>query len=72
MPYKVSVERKDGTWIEVPEIHLAATPQNGAMVEVKIENTTVRAVVSGISTFPSKSPGRACETPDSVTAREID
>jgi len=68
----VIVYRKDGSRIDVPEIHRAATPQRGATVEVRHENTTIRAVVSSISTFPSKSPGTAVETVDNVYAREID
>jgi hypothetical protein len=69
MPYKVIVERMDGTRIELPDIHHRATPQIGTTVEVEIEMRTARVVVDNISSIPPKSPGAV--TVDSVTTREI-
>ena len=72
MPYKVTVQRKDGSRIAVPEIHRTTTPRHGEIVEVEIENATVRALVSLVTTYPSKSPGTAVETVDDVGATEMD
>lgn len=71
MPYKVTVTRMDGSRSDVPDIHRTITPQKNEIVEIEIKSTTIRAAVTRVCTYASKSPGTAGETVDDVYATEI-
>ena len=71
MPYKVSLTRKGGRRIDLPEIHRLKTPWKDEQVTVEIEGHKVRATVTGVRTSPAKSPRTAVETVDDVDALEV-
>jgi hypothetical protein len=71
MPYRVIVERKNGTQSSLLQIHNKVTPQIGTTIEIEIEGIIVQAVVTNVTTYPPKVGGIAVSTTDSVTAKEI-
>ncbi len=71
MPYKIVLQRKDGTKIWLPNIHEGATPKKQVEVKVTINSRPVKAIVETVRTFPSKSPVTAVKTVDQVDAREL-
>ena len=71
MPYEVSLTLVGAERVQLPEIHLTATPRVGEIITVNIDNRSTRAQVTGIRNFPSKSPGTAVETVDQVDAQEM-
>ena len=70
MPYRVSLTRKGGRRIDLPEIHRLKTPWKNEQVTVEIDGHPVRATVTGVRTSPAKSPRMSVETVDDVDALE--
>ena len=71
MPYKVSLTRTGGRRIDLPEVHRLKTPWKDEQVTVEIDGQPIRAIVTGIRKYPSKSPGTAVETVNGVDALEV-
>jgi hypothetical protein len=71
MAYKVSVNRKDGTRVELPDGHRARTPWRNAVIVVDIDGKPVRVMVTGVRVAPVKAPKTAVEIVDAVDAREL-
>lgn len=71
MPYKVSVTKKDGYIVELPEVHLGQTPWKNELLKVKINGDATQVIVTGVKKFLSKSSGTAVEPVDDVDAREL-
>lgn len=71
MPYQVTLTRKGGKVAGDFRIYHRRTPQRGDEIEVVLDDGTVAmAVVTLISTMPSKSPGTAVQAVDHVAAKE--
>ena len=71
MPYRVSLTRKNGHRINLPEIHRLKTPWKDEQVTVEIDGQPIRAIVTGVRKYPSKSSGTTVETVDGVDALEV-
>jgi hypothetical protein len=71
MAYKVSVNRKDGTRVELPDVHRARTPWRNAVIAVDIDGNAVRVIVTGVRAAPVKAPKTAIEIVDAVDARAL-
>jgi hypothetical protein len=71
MPYKVSVNRKDGNRVELPEVHCNRTPWRNAVIAVDIAGNPVRVIVTSVRAAPVKAPKMAVEIVDAVDAREL-
>jgi hypothetical protein len=71
MAYKVSVTRKDGNRVELPEVHRDRTPWRNAVIAVDIDGNSVRVTVTGVRAASVKAPKMAVEIVDAVDAREL-
>ena len=71
MAYKVSVTRKDGSRVELQEVHRDRTPWRNAVIVVDIDGNPVRVMVTGVRAAPVKAPKTAVEIVDAVDAREL-
>jgi hypothetical protein len=71
MAYKVTVNRKDGNRVELPEVHHGRTPWRNGQIIVEIDGNPVRVIVTSVKAAPVKAPKMAVETVDAVDTREL-
>ena len=71
MPYKFTLTLLGGQKADLPEIHHNATPPVGTIVFVGYPGGAAKAKVTGVRTFPSRSPETAVQTVDQVDAQEL-
>jgi len=69
MAYKVSVNRKDGSRVELPEIHRDRTPWRNSQITVEIDGNPVKVIVIGVRVAPVKA--LKTERVDAVATREL-
>jgi hypothetical protein len=71
MPYKINFTNLMGQRVALPEIHRGRTPAHNDVITVNYPGGVAKAQVTGVQTFPSKSPGTAVETVDQIDAQEM-
>ena len=71
MAYKVSVTRKDGNRVKLPEVHRDRTPWRNAVIAVDMDGTRIRVIVTGVRVAPVKAPKTGAEIVDAVDALEL-
>jgi len=71
MAYRVSVNRKDGSRIELIQVHHGRTPWRNGHIAVEIDGKPVPVIVTGVKAASAKASKTGVETFDVVEAEEL-
>jgi hypothetical protein len=71
MAYRVSVVRKDGSRLELTQVHQGRTPWRNGHIVVEIGGKPVPVIVTGVKAAPAKAPKTGIEALDTVLAAEL-
>lgn len=71
MAYRVSVDRKDGSRIELTQLHQGRTPWRNGHLVVEIGGKAIPVVVTAVKAASAKAPKPGIEAFDIVEAAEL-
>ena len=71
MAYRVSVRRKDGSRVELAQVHHGRTPWRNGHIVVEIDGKPSPVIVTGVKAASAKAPKAGVEAFDSVEAEEL-
>jgi hypothetical protein len=71
MAYRVSVSRKDGSRVELTQVHHGRTPWRNGYIVVEIDGKPVPVIVTGVKAASARASKTGIEAFDRVEAEEL-
>jgi hypothetical protein len=71
MAYRVRVSRKDGSRVELAQVHHGRTPWRNGHIVTEIDGKPVPVIVTGVKAASAKAPQKGVEAFDMVEAEEL-
>ncbi len=71
MAYRVNLNRKDGSRVELTEVHHGRTPWRNGHIVVEIGIKSIPAIVTGVKAASARAPKSGAEAVDNVEAEEL-